>query len=186
MSPGSTVMPRASMVRATARPSNAPRGAISATRSSSTSTSAGRALLPVPSKRAPPLISVAPDDAPLPTGMCGHSRTTTIANGVAGAFRSASDMVRSLRAREISAAELLALHVERIARHNPALNAIVALDLERAAEKARAIDATPVERRGALCGLPLTIKDNLNVAGLRTTAGIQAFADAPAAEHDAT
>ena len=95
-------------------------------------------------------------------------------------------MVRSLRAREISAAELLALHVERIARHNPALNAIIALDLERAAETARTIDAMPVERRGALCGLPLTIKDNLNVAGLRTTAGIQAFASAPAAEHDAT
>lgn len=95
-------------------------------------------------------------------------------------------MVRSLRAREISAAELLALHVERIARHNPALNAIIAPDLERAAEAARAIDATPVEKRGALCGLPLTIKDNLNVAGLRTTAGIQAFASATAAEHDAT
>lgn len=94
--------------------------------------------------------------------------------------------MRSLRAREISAAELLALHADRIARHNPALNAIVTPDLDRAADVARAIDAMPIEQRGALCGLPLTIKDNLNVAGLRTTAGIQAFANAPAADRDAT
>jgi amidase len=95
-------------------------------------------------------------------------------------------MVRSLRAREISAAELLALHVDRIARHNPALNAIVTLDLERAAETARAIDAAPAKNRGALCGLPLTIKDNIDVTGLRTTAGIAALAAAPLADHDAT
>jgi amidase len=118
--------------------------------------------------------------------MCSHSRTTTIASGVGSAFRSATEMVRSLRAREISAAELLALHMERIERHNPTLNAIIAPDFERAAETARAIDSSPADRRGALCGLPLTIKDNINVAGLRTTAGIQAFASAPVAEHDAT
>src|SRR5207248_3202608 len=109
-----------------------------------------------------------------PSPMSAHSRTTTIANGVGGAFRSATEMVRSLRAREISASELLALHIERIARHNPALNAIVTPDFERAAEAARAIDAAPAAERGSLCGLPLTIKDNLDVMGIRTTAGLQA------------
>src|SRR5207237_7081011 len=109
-----------------------------------------------------------------------------IATGVGGAFGSATEMVRSLRAREISAVELLATHVERIARHNPALNAIVTPDFDRAADAARAVDAAPAEARGSLCGLPLTIKDNLNVAGLRTTAGLQAFAVVPAADRDAT
>src|SRR5437867_1077214 len=183
MRPGSTVMPRASIVLATTRPSNAPDGAISTMRSLSMSRSAGCAFVPVPSKSDPPRMSVLPNGRPLPSGMCAHSRTTTIANGVADAFRSATEMVRSLRSRKISAAELLAVHAVRIARHNPALNAIVTLDLERAEAAARAIDAAPVETRGTLCGLPLTIKDNLNVAGLRTTAGIQAFARAPVAAH---
>ncbi|TMB96130.1 MAG: amidase [Chloroflexi bacterium] len=186
MRPGSTVMPRASIVLATARPSNTPDGAISTMRSLSMSRSAGCAFVPVPSKSDPPRMSVLPNGRPLPSGMCAHSRTTTIANGVADAFRSATEMVRSLRSRKISAAELLAVHAVRIARHNPALNAIVTLDLERAEATARAIDAAPVETRGTLCGLPLTIKDNLNVAGLRTTAGIQAFASAPVADRDAT
>ena len=118
--------------------------------------------------------------------MWSHSRTT-IARSVGGPFRSATDMVRSLRAREISAAELLALHVERITRHNPSLNAIVTLDFERAAAVAKAIDAVPsTPQRGALFGLPLTIKDNIDVVGLRTTAGMQAFAQAPVADRDAT
>src|SRR5207249_4667397 len=165
MGPGSTVMPRASIVLATERASNTPDGAISTMRSLSVSRLAGYAFVPVPSKSDPPRMSVLPNGRPFPSGMCSHSRTTTIANGVGDAFRSATEMVRSLRSREISAAELLALHADRIARHNPALNAIVTLDLERAETTARTIDAAPIEKRGVLCGLPLTIKDNLNVAG---------------------
>ncbi|MSQ37235.1 MAG: amidase [Chloroflexi bacterium] len=101
-------------------------------------------------------------------------------------FRSATEMVRALRDREISATELLALHVKRLERFNPILKAIVASDLDRAAATARAIDARPASLRGAIGGLPITIKDNLNAAGLRTTAGLSERAEAPVADVDAT
>ena len=100
-------------------------------------------------------------------------------------FRSATEMVRSLRARKISATELLALHRERIERYNPRLNAIVTLDLDRAQEAARQADASE-SRTNSLCGLPITIKDNLDVAGLRTTAGLPFRKEVAPAERDAT
>jgi amidase len=42
-----------------------------------------------------------------------------------------------LRRREVSAVETLDAHLERIGRHNPALNAVVSLDADRAREQAR-------------------------------------------------
>lgn len=78
---------------------------------------------------------------------------------------SATEMLAALRSDAISAPELLELHLGRIARFNPALNAIVTGDAARARARAR-------ERlSGALAGLPLTIKDTVDVAGLPTTAG---------------
>ena len=49
-----------------------------------------------------------------------------------GAFATAIDMLAALRARRVSAVELLDLHRRRIERHNPELNAIVEPDFERA------------------------------------------------------
>ncbi|MDQ5850286.1 MAG: amidase family protein, partial [Pseudomonadota bacterium] len=73
----------------------------------------------------------------------------------------------------MSASELVELHLARIARHNPALNAICTLDeagaRRRAAEADRALARG--ELWGALHGVPMTIKDALETAGLRTTAG---------------
>ena len=53
------------------------------------------------------------------------------------AFATATDMLAALRARRISAVELLELHRRRIERHNPELNAIVEPDFERARRRPR-------------------------------------------------
>jgi amidase len=88
------------------------------------------------------------------------------------AYSTATEMLAALRGGAITASELLELHLERIARLNPALNAIVTPDYERARARAR---ENPV---GALGGLPLTIKDSIDVRGLPTTSGDPARADA--------
>src|SRR5580692_11287503 len=89
------------------------------------------------------------------------------------ATASASDLTQALRTSEISSRELLDDLLDRVDRVNPALNAIVALDVDRAREAAaRADDATANgETTGPLHGLPMTVKDVWETAGLVTTAG---------------
>jgi amidase len=87
-------------------------------------------------------------------------------------FSSAIAMLQALRNRQISSVELLDLHLRQIAQHNPALNAIVTPDFDRARRTAEEADAA--RARGddrLLLGLPVTIKDCLDVEGLPTTAG---------------
>jgi len=85
----------------------------------------------------------------------------------------ADALARAIRARECSALEVVQQHLAHIARRNPALNAIVTLDAERALERARAIDAALAQGRdcGPLAGVPFTLKDCFATAGMRTTAG---------------
>src|SRR6267142_2494181 len=64
------------------------------------------------------------------------------------AFATATQMLAALRARRVSAVELLDLHRGRIARHNPALNAIVEPDFDRARRDAEAADARRVRGAG--------------------------------------
>jgi amidase len=87
--------------------------------------------------------------------------------------------VAAVRAKEISARELLDLHLARIAERNPTLNAIVSLDEERAHEGAAAADQALAtgEEVGPLHGLPFAFKDTHDVAGWRTTYGSPLFAD---------
>src|SRR6266850_2490120 len=102
-----------------------------------------------------------------------------------GAFATATQMLAALRARRVSAVELLDLHRGRIARHNPALNAIVEPDFDRARRDAEAADARRVRGEDApLLGLPMTLKESINVRGLRTTAGMEMWKDFRS-EHDA-
>ena len=91
----------------------------------------------------------------------------------------ARDMVAAVRARDISARELLELHLARIAERNPELNAIVSLDEERAREGAAAADEATArgDDLGPLHGLPFAFKDTHDVAGWRTTYGSPLFAD---------
>ena len=88
-------------------------------------------------------------------------------------------MAAAVRRREISARELLDLHLARIAERNPQLNAIVSLDEERARAGAAEADATTArgEALGPLHGLPFAFKDTHDVAGWRTTYGSPLFAD---------
>ncbi|HUY61508.1 MAG TPA: amidase [Candidatus Dormibacteraeota bacterium] len=88
--------------------------------------------------------------------------------------------LRALATGEIGAEELLGLHLERIARYNPALNAIVTPNVEAARQAARRADTARARGTvlGPLQGLPVTIKDAIDVAGLPTTAGLPARARA--------
>ena len=88
-------------------------------------------------------------------------------------------MAEAVRRREISARELLDLHLARIAERNPQLNAIVSLDEERARAGAAAADEASArgDATGPLHGLPHAFKDTHAVAGWRTTYGSPLFAD---------
>jgi amidase len=91
---------------------------------------------------------------------------------------SATHQLAALSRRDISAVELLGLHLERIARLDPALNAIVTLDAAAARAAAEASDARRARgEAGALEGLPISIKDAFDVAGMRSTAGAKALKD---------
>ena len=91
----------------------------------------------------------------------------------------AREQVAAVRDREISARELLDLHLTRIAERNPELNAIVSLDEERARAGAAAADDALAAGQdvGPLHGLPFAFKDTHAVAGWRTTFGSPLFQD---------
>lgn len=91
----------------------------------------------------------------------------------------AREQAAAIRRRDISARELLDLHLERIGERNGELNAIVSLDEERARDGADAADAATASGAGAgpLHGLPFAFKDTHAVAGWRTTYGSTLYAD---------
>ena len=90
----------------------------------------------------------------------------------------AVELARLIRARELSAAELLAAVLAGITEANPAVNAIVTLAAEQAAVTARALDAQAARGSfaGPLHGLPIAVKDLAETAGIRTTFGSPLFA----------
>jgi amidase len=101
-------------------------------------------------------------------------------------FASATEMLEALDSRRVSARELIELHIGRIERYNPRINVIVSEAFEDA--RRAALDADREREAGRnlpLTGLPVTIKDQIDVAGLPTTggnperAGHRAEADAP-------
>lgn len=103
-----------------------------------------------------------------------------------GATWTASRLAAALRAREISSRDLLELYLDRIDRLNPPVNAVITLDAERArADAARADDEAARDAwRGPLHGLPTTIKDAIEVSGIRSTGGATELGDHVPA-HDA-
>ncbi len=88
-------------------------------------------------------------------------------------YSTARAMAAAVAARDVSARELLDLHLARIADANPAVNAVVSLDPERARQRAAEADAETASgaRLGPLHGLPFAFKDTHEVAGWRTTFG---------------
>lgn len=88
-------------------------------------------------------------------------------------YMSATKLAGMIRRKEISAVEVVNLHLARIAAVNPALNAVVALCAERALSEAFAADAMLAQGRlmGPLHGVPMTIKDSFDTAGVVSTGG---------------
>jgi len=101
------------------------------------------------------------------------------------AFASVTELSTAIGDRRIGCCELLEFYLARAERHNPALNAIVVWQVEQARERARAADAALArgERWGPLHGIPMTVKESFNVAGLPTTFGNPLWKDNIAAEN---
>jgi amidase len=93
-------------------------------------------------------------------------------------FKTAVELSAALKAKKVSAVELAQDAIGRIERHDGKINAVCVRDFSRALEAARAADAALA--RGAdkpLLGIPLTVKESYNVAGLPTTWGFPAQKD---------
>jgi aspartyl-tRNA(Asn)/glutamyl-tRNA(Gln) amidotransferase subunit A len=98
-----------------------------------------------------------------------------------------ADLRSAFESGAASAEDIANQTLARIARDNPKLHAFVALDSERALADARHIDALRKlgVRLGPLAGVPIGVKDIIDVAGHPTQAGSLTRADAPAASEDA-
>ncbi|MER5318948.1 amidase [Streptosporangium roseum] len=94
-------------------------------------------------------------------------------------YLTATEMLRLLRTRQVSAVELLRAHLRRIEEVNPRVNAVVTLVAERALREAEEADRDLARGRwrGPLHGLPVAHKDLADTAGIRTTYGSPLFAD---------
>src|SRR5215831_13894792 len=101
------------------------------------------------------------------------------------AFASATELSQEIRDRRIGCVELLDFYLARAERYNPALKAIVVWQVGQARERARAADAALAhgERWGPLHGIPMSVKESFNVAGLPTTFGNPLWKDNVAAEN---
>lgn len=97
---------------------------------------------------------------------------------------SATELAAGIRARHFSCVEVTDSVLERIAAKNPALNAIVFDLSDTAREQARAADEAVArgDELGPLHGVPVTVKENIDLVGTPTTNGVAAFADTFATE----
>src|SRR4030095_12449126 len=120
-------------------------------------------------------------------------------------FRSAQQLARDIRQKKIGCLELLDLYLARVEKYDGALNAVgvrdfdrarvqkddaapnagVVRDFDRARTRARAADRALAKRQpwGPLHGVPMTIKESYDVAGLPTTWGVPAYAQNIAAKN---
>jgi amidase len=111
------------------------------------------------------------DVATRPRSGTGH------AEGDALCDLTATALADRLRSGQVSATEAVGAHLARIDERNGALDAVVSLDVQRARDAAGEADdalARGIEL-GPLHGVPMTLKDGHDVAGLRTTVGLDAF-----------
>ncbi|AXK83141.1 amidase [Pseudolabrys taiwanensis] len=94
------------------------------------------------------------------------------------AQKSASEMSRLLEQKQVSALEIVDAVLARNARLHPALNACIDVDADAARAAARQSDRRRRDARslGPLDGIPVTVKDNLAVKGMKATWGSKALA----------
>jgi aspartyl-tRNA(Asn)/glutamyl-tRNA(Gln) amidotransferase subunit A len=90
-----------------------------------------------------------------------------------------AEIAPRLRRKEVSPVELTRACLERIEKLNPALNAFITVTAESALAEARAAESelSRGEWRGPLHGIPIAIKDLIDTAGVRTTAGSELYKD---------
>jgi amidase len=93
--------------------------------------------------------------------------------------QTATELLAAIKAKKVSAVEALQACLEQVSRQNQKVNAVITLDVENAMECAKAADVALAkgENWGALHGLPMTIKDSWETAGLRTTAGAKEYSE---------
>ncbi|HSK85052.1 MAG TPA: amidase family protein, partial [Rubrobacter sp.] len=113
----------------------------------------------------------------LSTGPPHREKETITASEIC--FLTATELVRLVRAKELSALEVMEAHLAQIERVNPEVNAIVTLTAEQAMDLARATDDALArgEEVGLLCGLPVAHKDLFPTEGVRTTFGSLVYKD---------
>lgn len=96
----------------------------------------------------------------------------------------ATELRAAIQKKQIGIEELTRCYLERIGQYDHQLNTIAEIN-ESALEQARALDSKKADRDALLFGLPVLVKDNIDVAGLHTTAGSLALSDNLARAHAA-
>ena len=101
-------------------------------------------------------------------------------------FKTATDLTRLIRTKELSVTEVMSAHLDQIDRINPKVNAVVTYLPEQAMEGAKAADETLSKgiEPGPLFGLPIAHKDIVETKGILTTFGSRIYKD-NIPEHDA-
>src|SRR6516162_10592013 len=96
--------------------------------------------------------------------------------------KGAVELAALIRDREVSSREVIQAHLDRIEAVNPHLNAIVRLLADQALAAADAADRAVADGTtlGPLHGVPVTVKENIDLAGTPTTQAIPALAEAVA------
>ncbi|MEV7616534.1 amidase [Streptomyces sp. NPDC089799] len=98
-------------------------------------------------------------------------------------FQSAEDLVAAMRAGDVTSVELTEEAIARIERDDKVINAICVRDFERARAAARGADRARARGEDRpLLGVPVTVKESYNVAGLPTTWGVPVHRDFVPAE----
>jgi amidase len=93
-------------------------------------------------------------------------------------FMTAVEMSAALAAKKVSAVELAQHAIDRIERHDARVNAVCVTDFSRGLEAARAADSALARgETGPVLGIPMTVKESFNVAGLPTTWGLPLHRD---------
>jgi amidase len=95
------------------------------------------------------------------------------------AFKSAIELAQMIKDKEMSSREMTDYFIGRIEKYDDEVNAVVVRDFERARQAADAADATMArgDDLGPLHGLPMTIKESYNIAGLKTHWGYPRYKD---------
>jgi len=95
------------------------------------------------------------------------------------AYLSAIELAKKIQQREISSREAIDYFLARVEHLDNPINSVVTIDAERARAEADAADAALArgETCGPLHGVPMTIKDSFQTAGMRTTSGAPELAE---------